>query len=427
MKDDSERLQSVKGMYDLLPPDSLRLREVERIGHEVLRRYGYVEVRTPVVEYTTLFSRSIGDATDIVEKEMYTFTDRDERSITMRPEGTAGAVRAYVEHAIHKADPVSRWYYLGPMFRHERWQRGRYRQFHQLGVEVFGVADPGADAEVMALVVDLARAFGLEELELKVNTLGCAECRPAYRAGLVAFLEPRRELLCEDCQRRFGHNPLRVLDCKQERCRALSLEAPSPVEHACEGCAAHWQGVLADLRALEVACEVDARLVRGLDYYSRTTFELVSHGGQLGSQNTLAGGGRYDGLVGQLGGPPTPAVGFAMGLERLLLALPEDRPALASLAQVVFVTRGEPARRAALPMVQALRSRGIAVELDHRGMSVKSQMKRADRVGCSVVVLVGEDELQREVVTVRRMATSTQEEVPVVELAARIDGLLRTS
>jgi len=422
----AERLQAVKGMVDLLPPDSRRLVEIERVCHDLLGRYGYALVETPTVEYTPLFARSIGEETDIVEKEMYTFEDRDGRSLTLRPEGTAGVVRAYNEHAIHGIEPVTLWYYLGPMFRHERGQRGRYRQFHQLGVEALGVAEPGIDAEMMAMLLALLAQLGLarDAMELHINTLGCSVCRPSFRAALLRFLEPHEPELCEDCQRRFRQNPLRVLDCKEEGCRRIAGEAPTTLDHLCPACRTHWEGLLGDLGTLEVPCEVDHRLVRGLDYYNRTTFELLCTAGSLGAQNTLAGGGRYDGLVELLGGPPTPAVGFAMGLERLLLAL-GDLPPLAPRAEVCLVTQGAEARRLALPLARELRARGVRADVDHRGTSLKSQMKRADRLGCAIVLLLGESEVTRGVVGLRRMATSEQEEIPLAEVVGRAVERLR--
>jgi histidyl-tRNA synthetase len=413
------RLQAVKGMVDMLPPQSRRLREVERVSHEVLATYGYSEVRTPVVEYTPLFSRSIGEATDIVEKEMYTFEDRDGRSLSLRPEGTASAVRAYVEHAVHQQEPLSRWYYLGPMFRHERAQRGRYRQFFQLGVEALGAAEPGIDAEMIAMLLALLERLGLAGADVHLNTLGCPECRPAFRHALVDYLAPHEAALCEDCRRRFRENPLRVLDCKVEGCRTLAAGAPTALASTCDVCRGHFEGLLADLAVLDVPYQIDHRLVRGLDYYTRTTFEVLSTADGLGSQNTIAGGGRYDLLVEELGGPPTPAVGFAMGMERLLLALGEDRPPLPPLAQVCLVTHGDEPRREGLRLARELRGRGVTVDMDHRGASVKSQMKRAHRLGSSLVLLLGEAEQGRGVVALRDMATSEQEEVPLAEVLAR--------
>ncbi len=422
-KSKGDRLRSVKGMHDILPPDSRRLQEVQRVSHALLQRYGYAEARTPILEYTPLFARSIGDQTDIVEKEMYTFADRDDTSLTMRPEGTASVVRAYVQHALHKVEPVTRWYYFGPMFRHERAQRGRYRQFYQLGVEALGAAKASIDAEMIGMLVVLLDDLGLQNLRVHLNTLGCPECRPGYRQALLDFLGPREAELCEDCERRFANNPLRVLDCKVEGCRAVGDAAPRSIDHTCQACREHWDQLNGDLGLLEVEVRLDNRLVRGLDYYTRTTFELISDAGDLGSQNTVAGGGRYDGLVQELGGPPTPAVGFAMGLERLLLALGPDLPALAPVADVAMVTRGERARAAAVPLAARLRKSGLAVDIDHRGGSMKSQMKRANKLGAPAVVILGDDEVDRGVAALRDMADSTQEEVAVDELEGKIRGL----
>lgn len=419
-KQDGGRLQAVKGMRDLLPPDSRRLAAIERLAHEMLQSQGYFPVHTPIVEYTPLFARSIGEETDIVEKEMYTFEDRDGRSLTLRPEGTAGVVRAYNEHALHKAEPVTLWYYIGPMFRHERWQRGRYRQFYQLGVEALGVADPGIDAEMLSMLVDLLLKVGLpaESMELHLNSLGCPVCRPTHRKALLDYLAPRAGELCEDCQRRFGQNPLRVLDCKVPGCRAIAVGAPTTLDLLCGDCRTHWDGLVSALGALDLEHQVDHRLVRGLDYYSRTTFELISNSGNLGSQNTVAGGGRYDGLVALMGGPPTPAVGFAMGLERLLLALGDTE--LPPQVEVAFVTQGDAARLAALPLARALRRRGVRVDVDHRGSSMKSQMKRANRLGAGVVLILAERELERGVVALRQMKSSEQSEVPGDEVVERV-------
>jgi histidyl-tRNA synthetase len=414
-----QRLQAVKGMYDILPPDSRRLREVERISHRVLQAYGYVQIRTPIVEYSPLFARSIGEETDIVEKEMYTFEDRDGRSLTLRPEGTAGVARAYIEHAVHKSEPVTQWYYLGPMFRHERSQRGRYRQFHQLNVEALGTQEASIDAEMLTMLLQLVDELKLGDVDLHLNTLGCHQCRPSYRQALLEALTPRERELCPDCQRRYTNNPLRVLDCKVTGCQQIAASAPTILEHICTSCRQHWEELIADLGAQEVSYTLDHRLVRGLDYYTRTTFELLSTAGNLGSQNTVAGGGRYDGLVELLGGPPTPAVGFAMGLERLLLAL-GDAPALPPVVQVCFVTQGNRARRQALALARSLRQEGIRVDVDHRGASIKSQMKRANRRGCALALILGESELEQGVVTLREMKSSEQQQIPVEEMVQRV-------
>ncbi len=422
-KKSEERLQSVKGMYDLLPPESLRFREVERVSQKILTRYGYQPIWTPLVEYTPLFSRSIGEETDIVEKEMYTFLDRDERMLTLRPEGTASAVRAYNEHSLYKSEPVTLWYYWGPMFRHERWQRGRYRQFYQLGAEALGVVDPGIDAEMLLMLVELVTELGLKSIELHLNSLGCPECRPKYRQALIDVLVPQEAALCEDCRRRFRKNPLRVLDCKVEGCRQIAAAAPKIIDLICRPCREHWDALCGYLETLQVDYQVDNRLVRGLDYYTRTTFELISTSGSLGSQNTIAGGGRYDGLVQELSGPSTPAIGFAMGIERLMLALGEAL-SVPPTNEVYFVTQGEAAYKKALHLAAELRRHDILVEVDHRKASMKSQMKRAGRRGGSLTVLLGENEIEQGKVTLRDMASSSQQEISEKELVEHVQNRL---
>lgn len=405
------RIKAVKSMFDLLPPESERVQALLNTAVDIFRRYGFGQIATPIVEYTPLFSRSIGDATDIVEKEMYTFDDRDGRSLALRPEGTAGAVRSYVEHAVSKREPVTRWFYSGPMFRHERAQRGRYRQFRQIGAEIFGVQGPAADAELLMMLWDFFTELGLDGLELHLNSIGCDTCRPVHRKALVDYLTPQKEKLCEDCERRHRDNPLRVLDCKKEGCKALSEDAPKTLEYLCGDCSEHWAGLMTDLGCYGLPHSVNHRLVRGLDYYNRTTFELICTGGLLGSQNTIAGGGRYDGLVEQLGGGPIPAVGFAMGVERVLLALPPDKPEIPTICDVFIVVRGEDARLAGLSIAQALRKHGLAVHSDQRGTSVKSQMKRADRLAAKVAIILGDREIAENVATLRRLTDSQQQDV----------------
>ncbi|HEV8324505.1 MAG TPA: histidine--tRNA ligase, partial [Myxococcota bacterium] len=319
----AELLQAPKGMVDLLPRETARWQAVEACARDVFRRYGYGEVRTPLAEHTELFARGVGEGTDLVAKQMYTFDDRGGRSVSLRPEGTAGVVRAYLEAGLPKTDPVQKWWYAGAMFRYERMQKGRQRQFHQIGCEVLGLGEPTVDAEAMELLVALYRALGFEAVELQLNSLGCAEDRAPYRAALTEFLRARADRLSEDSRRRLEQNPLRVLDSKDPRDVEAAAGAPAPIDHLCAACRAHHDGVERALRGAELPFVAAPRLVRGLDYYTRTVFELVDRGGRLGAQDALAGGGRYDGLVAELGGPPTPACGWALGLERLLLALPE--------------------------------------------------------------------------------------------------------
>jgi len=417
-----ERIQAVKGMNDALPPDGERLSRVLRVGRRVLLAYGYREVATPIVEYTRLFARAVGETTDMVEKEMYTFDDRDGRSLSLRPEGTAGAIRAYIQHAVHKSEPVSKWFYGGPMFRHERPQRGRYRQFHQIGAEALGIAEPGIDAEMVTMLVDLLAELGVEGARARISSLGCGECRAAYRARLADFLKARASDLCEDCRRRMTHNPLRVLDCKKEGCSGARAGAPSTLDALCADCRTHLDAVLGDLGAVGVPYEVDGTLVRGLDYYTRTTFEVVSDAGELGSQNALLGGGRYDALVEELGGPAVPAIGFAMGVERALLAIPAGQPS--ETVDVFVVALGDKARRWAIEQARALRQAGLSVDLDHRGGSPKRQLRRADNLGARLVVLVGEDELSRGTAALKDLRSGEQREVPAADLRARVTEAL---
>ncbi len=411
--------QRPRGTNDILPGDASRWRAVESVIHRTAARYGYGEVRTPLFEHTELFQRGVGDDTDIVEKEMYTFLDRGRRSLTLRPEGTAAVVRAYLEGGLAAgSQPVKLYYVSSPMFRYDRPQAGRYRQFHQAGVEVFGTAEPSADAEVIALAVDIFAALGLRGLEVRLNSLGCPACRAAYRDRLRDYFRPRLDQACEDCRRRFDRNPLRLLDCKVDR--ALAAGAPAMTEHLCDDCTRHFRAVQSYLRALGVRCAIDPGIVRGLDYYTRTVFEVVHPG--LGAQSSLCGGGRYDGLVEALGGPPTSAVGFAIGMERLLLALEAEGVTLPKPAgpDVFVAAAGEATRGEAMALTARLRREGLSAETDLCGRSLKAQMKHAGRLGAAFAVVVGEEELARGAVVLRDMARGEQENVEIDRLAERI-------
>ncbi|MBI5477657.1 MAG: histidine--tRNA ligase [Deltaproteobacteria bacterium] len=416
----ADRLQAVKGMNDALPPETAKWNFVERRCRAVLESHGYREIRTPLCEYTQLFARSIGEATDIVEKEMYTFDDRDGRSLTLRPEGTAGVVRAYIEHSIAKSEPVSRWYYIGPMYRHERMQKGRYRQFTQVGCEVFGIAEPTIDAELCAMLAALLQDLGVQNVTCYVNSLGRGDDRTAYREALTAYLEGHVEELCEDCRRRLGQSPLRVLDCKVAGCAAVAANAPAILDHLGEASRAHFDGVRRALEALEVRYEVDPHMVRGLDYYTGTIFELRGEGGTLGSQNAICGGGRYDGLVEQLGGPATPAVGFAMGLERLALVVPGEPETFEPGLDVFLAHHGDEARLWALTTAERIRRLGYRADMDHRQSSMKTQLKRADRLHARLVLVAGEQEIAARKVALRDMASGTQREIAADDLDAEI-------
>jgi histidyl-tRNA synthetase len=402
----TDKLKTIRGMRDILPADSGWWQRMERQLAAELARFGYREIRTPILEQTALFARSIGQETDIVSKEMYTFEDRDGSLLSLRPEGTAAVVRAVIEHNLARAEPVQRLYYQGPMFRHERPQKGRYRQFHQVGAELFGTAEPAADVELIDLMVACMAAIGLDDTALQLNSLGCGVCRPPYRRALVDYLSGHREALCADCRRRLESNPLRVLDCKQPGCQTVAERAPHMLDHLCTGCRRHFDAVRRGLDALSHPYQLDHRMVRGLDYYNRTTFELLAEG--LGAQNAVAAGGRYDGLVAELGGPELPAVGFAAGLDRILLLLHERLAAPAADPLVFVVTRGESAWLQALELMQRLRRAGLRVSCDVRQGSLKSQMKRADKDGARWVLLLGEDELALKAVTIKDMAAAAE-------------------
>lgn len=403
--------RTIKGVKDILPADSARWRMVEAAARRLFEAYGFSEIRTPIIEHTVLFTRSVGATTDIVEKEMYAFTDAGGDEITLRPEGTAGVVRSFVEHKLHGLSPVTKLYYMGPMFRRERPQAGRLRQFHQMGVEALGVDEPEVDVDVLALVSDLFDKLGITGVELQINSLGCKDCRVSYRDALKGFLESRRAMLCDDCQRRIDVNPLRALDCKSEHCKAATADAPSMSDYLDEGCRGHFEKVRRGLDDLGIPYAVNPRMVRGLDYYTRTTFEMIA-ADKKGAQNAVAAGGRYDGLVEELGGPPTPGIGFALGVERLLQMLPEDGSS-APGARLFIAALGEKPRAVALKVAHTLREKGIWAEYDYFGASLKSQMKKADKLNSAYVLILGEDELAKGAAILRNMASREQSEIPL--------------
>ena len=396
-------IQAIKGVKDILPADIPAWQHLEATARKLFEDYGFSEIRIPVFEYTELFARSIGASTDIVEKEMYTFEDRDGRKITLRPEGTAGVVRAFIEHALYADSQLVKLYYLGPMFRHERPQKGRFRQFYQVGVEALGSDHPHVDIDVLVMLHRLFTRLGIQGLRLQVNSLGDAECRGAYRDALRAYLKDKLPTLCSDCQRRYDTNPLRVLDCKVDG--EKFGDSPVMLDHLCGPCRDHFGTVEQGLRTLGIPFEVNPRLVRGLDYYTRTTFELVM--GHLGAQNTVAAGGRYDGLVREIGGPAVPGIGFALGVERAISLMDTGRlhPARPSL---YIAALGGAAVAWALPVIHALRSEGVRVETDYAGASLKSQMKKADKFGAAYTLIVGEQELAAGTAVLRNMQTKEQ-------------------
>jgi histidyl-tRNA synthetase len=409
-------IRSVKGTHDILPDEIAAWHRIERAAHDLFRRYGYREIRTPVFEETELFARGIGAETDIVSKEMYTFPDRDGSTLTLRPEATAGIVRSVIEHNLMNTDPALKVYALGPMFRRERPQKGRYRQFHQVDVEAFGIKAPAVDVEIIEMALAYLRACGLSAFELIVNSVGDAQCRPAYVETLRTALRAQAASLCADCQRRIETNPLRVLDCKVPADQAIIEGLPRISDHLCPDCRDHFAEVTRELTLLGIRYTLSHRLVRGLDYYVRTTFEVVSR--DLGSQNSVLGGGRYDGLVQELGGPDLSGIGFALGMERLVMTI----PAVAAEARcaVFLAPLAAGALDHALRVQRELRDAGIAVLMDYEGRGLKSQMKRADKLGARYVAILGEDELARGEWTVRDMTNSTQETLGLDLVAGRL-------
>ena len=402
-------LTAIKGFNDILPDESARWHYIEQSARRVFELNGFSEIRVPVMEKTELFCRSIGDATDIVEKEMYTFIDKGENSITLRPEGTAGVMRAFIEHKLYAQDPVSKLYYLGPMFRYERPQKGRYRQFHQIGAEITGIHDPLADAQILNMLSSFFREIGLDEPSLQINSLGCPECRPAYRTALCSFLKERMENLCDDCKRRFSSNPLRTLDCKVPGCIQATAGAPSMLDHLCGDCDQHFGRVKHYLDLSATPYSINSRMVRGLDYYTRTTFEMVT--GLLGSQSAVAAGGRYDGLISQLGGPAIPGIGFAVGLERVALLLGQRE--FRSTPDLFIATMGTAERDTAFKLLDGLLKLGVRVELDYEGKSLKSQMRRADKLMARYSVVIGENEVNSGKACFKRMDDGTVVELPL--------------
>lgn len=416
-------IKAIKGVKDLLPEESPRWRFIEDTGRRWAQRYGFQEIRVPIFETTMLFARSIGATTDIVEKEMYTFADRDGSSLTLRPEGTAGTVRAFIEHN-RAADPrPQKFYYTGPMFRHERPQAGRLRQFHQFGVESFGIANPRADVEVISLLWRLLSDLSLPGLTLEINNLGYSDDRARYKPLLVAFLKSVETRLCANCQRRIEANPLRVLDCKVPDCRSATEDAPRLADSLSPAARDHFACVTAGLQSVGIPFDLNPRLVRGLDYYCLTAFEVTcSH---LGAQNAVGAGGRYDGLVEQLGGPAVPAVGFAVGLERIALMMP-DAVIVPSAPRIYVAAFGTKAVDVGCALLDELRQAGVPADMDFRSTSLKAHLRQADRLGALYTILLGDDEIEKGTATLRNMQTKAQEDLPLRDLVSSLQGRLRT-
>ncbi len=417
-------IPAVRGTRDILPGEVEKWQRLERVSRDLCERYGYLEVRTPIIEREELFSKGTGEATDIVQKEMYSFVDKGGDRVTLRPEATPSMVRAFVEHNLEQTLASPKLYSIGPMFRYERPQKGRYRQFHQLDVEVFGVKDPAIDAEVIDLAFTLVRELEIGDVELVINSVGDHVCRPAFAKALVDALGENVSKLCGDCQRRAQTNPLRIFDCKVPADQPIIDALPHSVDYLCAECREHFEAVQRHLTAAGMPFRVSHRLVRGLDYYTRTTFEILG-GASLGAQNALLGGGRYDGLVKQLGGPDRVGIGFAVGLDRMVLAMP-DRPAERGRNGVFVAAVGDEARDAAIALLADLRRDGVRAQMEFGARGVKAQMKRADRLGVTHTIIVGGDELSRGEVTVKDMTTGDQTAVPrsrIVQFLSSAEGL----
>ena len=411
-------IPAIRGTHDILPGEIERWQRAEQAVRDVCERYGYREIRTPVIEREELFAKGTGETTDIVQKEMYAFEDKGGERVTLRPEATPSMVRAFVEHALEQHLPTVKIFSLGPMFRYERPQKGRYRQFHQLDVEVFGVPDAALDAEVIEMAAGLVDALGIEDAEVVVNSVGCGECRPAFGRALLTALGDREADLCGDCRRRAAINPLRIFDCKVPSCQPIVDELPHATDYLCAACRSHFEATTGLLEALEVPFRVSHRLVRGLDYYTRTTFEIL--GGRLGAQNALLGGGRYDGLVRRLGGPDRAGIGFAAGMERLVLAMPDGpgpRP-----PDAFIVALGEAARQPAHLLARDLRRAEFTALIDYGDRSMKAQMRRANRTGARYVLILGDEELARGSVKVKDMSSGGEALVGRDDVVRKLAG-----
>jgi len=417
-----EKITTIKGIKDILPEDAPTWNHIESIARQVFGSFCFREIRVPIMEKTELFKRSIGETTDIVEKEMYTFRDRDDELLTLRPEATASIIRAYIEHNMHSFDQITKLYTMGPMFRRERPQKGRFRQFHQIDVELFGDEKPQSDVEVIFMLMHFLQSTAIEELSLEINSLGCKTCRPVFSQAVVNYLRGSKNALCPDCQRRMSTNPLRIFDCKVETCNLIIAKAPQILDYLCPDCKEHFAQVKSYLTDLNVAYGINPKMVRGLDYYTRTAFEVKS--GLLGAQNALAGGGRYDGLVHSLGGPEVSGIGFAVGIERLFACLPNNKKNIFP-TDLFIAALGERAQKMAFGLTNEMRRAGISTEKDYSDKSLKSQMKRADKLNTSFTLIIGDKEIDEKRVELRNMNTKTQQVLPVNNLRDTIIKIIK--
>jgi len=404
------KIKSSRGVKDILPSEIDKWHWVENKAHEIFSLYGFKEIRIPIFENTKLFQRGIGDTTDIVQKEMYTFEDKSGEQITLRPEGTAGVVRSYVEHKLYNPPSLLKVFYIGPMFRYERPQAGRFRQFYQIGVEAMGSPSPSVDAEVMTMLMDFFSALGLKDHCLEINSLGCPDCRPQHREILKSAIKGHLDNLCKNCNERYERNPLRVLDCKNESCSTIAKELPKTAEHLCEVCSGNFQQVQDLLTSVKIPWKLNPILVRGLDYYGRTAFEVKS--ASLGAQDAICGGGRYDYLVEEFEGPSTPCFGFALGLERLISLVPfEEMASIEKRPDVFMVCLGEVAQAKGFEYANEMRRNKIYVERDAEGSSMKSQMRKADKSGARYTLILGENEIRDNKFVLKSMEDGSQEEI----------------
>lgn len=412
--------QAPKGTKDILPSEVYKWQYLERNIAELCKNFGYKEIRLPVFEHTELFQRGVGDTTDIVQKEMYTFLDKGGRSITLRPEGTAGVVRSYIENGMASLPQPVKLYYNITAYRYEKMQKGRYREFHQFGVEAFGAAGPHIDIEIISMLDLLFKSLGISGVELNINSIGCPKCRGEYNKLLMEYLKPNLKDLCETCNSRYERNPLRIIDCKNEDCKKVTKDAPALIENLCEECSRHFEGLRSGLDNLGIAYNIDKNIVRGLDYYTKTVFEFVSK--DIGAQGTVCGGGRYDGLIEACGGNPTPGIGFAIGIERLLLVMEGQGINIPQSEGVdIFIASiGEKAGAAAQRLVYNLRKEGISAESDLMGKSLKAQMKYADKIGAVYTVVLGDDEIETNKAFLKNMQTGEQKEINLDTLVERM-------
>ena len=417
-------IKLVRGFKDILPQETALWQHVEATAQGLLEDFGFAEIRIPILEQTDLFARSIGTGTDIVEKEMYTFVDRGGNSLTLRPEATASVVRAYIEHSLYAKNAVCKLYTTGPMFRRERPQKGRYRQFYQINAEVFGIDDPRADAELILVLMTFMGRLELSGVVLHINSLGCPACRPRFREALKPFLTEKAGELCSNCLRRRDKNPLRIYDCKVPTCKEAMLDAPSILDYLCEPCQAHFRTVKGSLDRFRIPYEINHHLVRGLDYYTRTTFEVLARA--LGAQDAVAGGGRYDGLVKALGGPDQPGVGFAIGVDRLMDLLAARGQSFEKRPHLFIAALGQRAQDTAFQWVQEFRLQRVRAEMDFEDRSLKSQMRRADKLGVSHTLIAGDRELDDGIAVLRNMTTKEQESVPMKDLVRLVVSSIKT-